>query len=68
MNSRVFSGDVNSLIGTACFISSEDMDFIRASSNVLPIPMASPIDFISIPISLFTENLSKGHLGIFTVM
>ena len=39
--------------------------FIRDSSNVLPMDMVSPVDFICVPNSRSASlNLSNGHLGI----
>ena len=40
--------------------------FCNTSSNVLPIAITSPTDFILVPILLFTNsNFLKSHLGIF---
>ena len=40
--------------------------FCKLSSNVRPMAMTSPTDFIEEPISLLTceENFAKSHLGI----
>ncbi len=68
MREESFASSTPSLSFLDSGVSSEATAFMRASSNVLPIPMTSPMDFIWTPILRSTSNLSNGHLGIFTVM